>query len=208
MRGNYEKYNSILAELIRKIGKTNNVENIIKYNKDYLSFLDKFNEIIFNFKDEFLEKSLKKTQEEKLRVFSYIEIYNEFEKIKGDLLENIHIDLPRKKGYNYFINRFWNGIFVSNFKDFQYFIFSRNESLRKKPEIDANANGNGASYKMEYWALMTLNYGINKGDYKLCYEALGNLKGYEKITGNLEKKLTMIMKRDLFKDMIREHAKI
>jgi hypothetical protein len=202
MRGNYEKYNSILAELIRKIGKTNNIDNMLKYNKDYLSFLEKFNEIIFNFKDEFLEKSLKKTQEEKLRVFSHIEIYNEFEKIKGDLLENIHKDLPKKKGYNYFINRFWNGIFVSNFKDLQYFIFLRNDSLRKKPEDDRSI------YKKEHWAVMALNYGIKRGDYKLCYEALGSLKGYENLTGNLEKKLTMIMKRDLFKDLIREHAKI
>jgi hypothetical protein len=230
MKGNYEKYNSILGELVRKIGKTNNMDNMLKYNKDCKSFLDKFNEIIFNFKDEFLEKSLKKMQEEKLRVFSYIEIYNEFEIIKVDLLENIYKDLPKKRGHNYFFNRLWNGIFLSVYKDMQYFTFSRNDSLRKKPEVDGSNKFNNKyldllfnklnplnlfkneSYKnnfnIEYWALMTLDYGIKKGDYRLCYEALGSLKGYEKLTGNLEKKLTMIIKRDLFKDLIKEHSKI
>lgn len=202
MKGNYEKYNSILAELIRKIGKTNNIENMLKYNKDYLSFLGKLKEIVFNFQDEFLEKSLKKTQEEKLRIFSKIEISNEFEKIKGELIENIHKDLPKKKGFNYFLNRFWNGLFVSNFKDFSHFIFQRNDSLQNKPEEFSS------NYRKEFWAIMTLNYGIKNSDYKLCYEALGYLKEYKFLTNDLERKLTMIMKRDLFRDVLIEHAKI
>ena len=74
--------------------------------------------------------------------------------------------------------------------------------MKSKPE------NTQSKYRQEFWAVTALNYGVKNSDYKICYEALSHLENYKSLTGDLERKLTMIMKRDLFRDLIIEHAKI
>lgn len=201
-RGYYDKYYSLYNELSKKIQKTNNVDNIIKYNKDNKEIISRLEKIVFNFKDDFLQKIIETVKQNNFRLYSHIEINNEFEKIKLELLEKIQKDLPRKMGRGFFINRFYNNMILSNFKELSPLMY-----LRFNPKIDLLEKASDG-YRKEYRALGRLNHLIKTKDYEGAYETLKYLKNYNDITKDLEKKLSFHLRNQLLFDIVSEHTKI
>lgn len=191
----------LIQELAKKNGQTNNVENIIKYNKDFKNIISRFERLAFNFRDVFIQKALEKIRISNLKIHSEIEINNEFEKIKLDLIEKINKDLPKKAWNSFFINKFYNNVILSNFKEMPsllYFWFN--------PYCDIDKVSTG--YKQEYTAFGVLNEAIKLHEYERAYECLKYLSKYRHVTQNLEKKLSNQIKKDLICSLLSEHAKI
>jgi len=178
------------------------VDNIIKYNKDNKEIISKLEKIVFNFKDDFLQKAIDTVKQKNFRIYSHIEINNEFEKIKLELIERIKKDFPRKMGRGFFVNRFYNNMILSNFKELSSFLF-----LGFNPKIDLVETAlNG--YEKEYRALKTLNYLIKTNDYEGAYEILKYLRNYNDLTKDLERKLSFHIRNQLLFDIVYEHTKI
>ena len=192
----------IFNELIKKLNKTNNVENVLKYNKDYKEILSNFEKITFNFKDDFMLNILNKVNKKNIRIFTEIEINNEFEKIKLELIERIHKDLPKRYFGNFFLNRFFNNVILSNFKEMSPIMF-----LWHNPTVDL-IKENDCLYSKEFKALGYLNFYIKNANYEKAYENLKYLNRFKDLTVNLEKKLSENIKKNLILNLISEHMKI
>jgi len=202
MRSYYQKYVNLFKDLTKKLERTNNVDNIIKYNQDHQEMKLKFESIAFNFKDAFIQNTLEKIKNKNIKIYSQLEIINEYQKIKLDLVERIHMDLPKKFFGSFFINRFYNKIILSNFKEMSSLLF-----LWFDPNIE-KIEKSLPGYRQELRALRRLDYLIKNNDFEGAYEILKYLNNYKDLTQNFEKKLSNHIKSHLLFDLIQEHAKI
>lgn len=200
MRTYYEKYYYLFKELNKKVKRTNNVDNIIKYNRDYKEILTKFEKIAFDFKDTLIQRALQKTHSNSLRIYSQIEIKNEFEKIKLELIHRIYGDWPRKAFGSFFINRFYNNLILPNFKEMAPLLYLWFDSKNPVNKLFSGPPG--------IKPIADIDQAIGDNDYEKAFELLTNLKEHKDLTRDFEKKLSSHLKSQLIFDLISEHSKI
>ena len=190
----------MFKELNKKVKKTNNVDNIIKYNRDHKELLTKLEKITFDFKDAYIQKALEKSKSNQVKLYSQIEIKNEFEKIKLELIDRIFRDLPRKAFGSFFINRFYNNIILPNLKEMNALLYL---FFHPKNHMDKSLFG-----CKEYSAIGSIDYAIMQNDFERAFELLENFKEHKDLTKDLERKLSQSIKNQLLFDIVSEHSKI
>lgn len=200
LRSYYEKYSSLFKEINKKVKKTNNFDNIIKYNSDYKVLLTKFEKISEEFRDTFVRKALEKSKSSQIQIYSQIEIKNEFEKIKIDLIERVLRDLPKKYCGSFFINRFYNNIILDNFKEMSPLLFLL---FNPKKPVDKARFG-----LTQYRAIGSIDNAIKQNDFEKAFELLSYLKEHKDLTKEFERKLSSQLKSHLLFDIVAEHSRI
>ncbi len=200
LRTYYEKYSNLFTELNKKVKRSNNIDNIIKFNRDHKEIINKFENIVYDFKDTFIQKAIKKCKSNQVRIYSQIEIKNDFEKIKIELIDRIFRDWPKNLFGSFFINRLYNNILLPNYKEMTpllYFCFDAKNHVDKMPLKFS-----------EYRAIGSIDYAIHQNDFERVFELLNYLKEHKDLTQDFEKKLSYHIKSQLLFGIVSDHSKI
>jgi hypothetical protein len=208
---NDKKIVAAMSELLNQIKDSNNIENVVEFNK-YLNYLSlKLSNISNLTKDDFALELMRvssitnniNTLSPTLsyrRLYSNIEIFNEFQFIKRDLLNQIILqelnNCPQLKTYNLISIPSRLSPWVSK---------SAGLLLSLLSPFDLPIKGNESEIVKKLKAFHALHVNVEIGNHVEAYESLKYLKIDEGLLSRLRYKLQVMAKQQMMVDTLRNH---